>query len=79
MGLSGNVYKILVRKCERKEPLERLGLCENNSKMYLEELGFEVVNKIDVTESGEHSWTVVKRCWLGGGLKRGDGIDQLGD
>jgi N-acetylglutamate synthase-like GNAT family acetyltransferase len=60
MGLSENVCKILVRKCERKEPLERLGLCEDNSKMYLEELGFEVVNKIDVTESVEHSWILVE-------------------
>jgi hypothetical protein len=60
MRLSGNVYKILVTKSERKELLERLGLCEDNSKMYLEEQGFEVANKIDVTESGEHSWSVVE-------------------
>jgi hypothetical protein len=47
-------------KCEGKDLQEGLGLCEDNSKMYLEEEGFEVVNKIDVAESGEHSWAVVK-------------------
>jgi hypothetical protein len=45
MGLSGTAYTISVKKCERKEFLERLGLCEDNSKMYLEALGFEVVKK----------------------------------
>jgi hypothetical protein len=60
MGLSGNAYKILVGKSERKELLESLGLREDNSKMYLEELGFEVVNKIDVTEGAELYWVVVK-------------------
>jgi N-acetylglutamate synthase-like GNAT family acetyltransferase len=68
MGLSGNTYKILVRESERKGLLEGIGLCENNSKMYLEELGFEIVNKIDVTESVEHSWALVKTAltwwWL---------------
>jgi len=54
------VYKILVRKSERKGLLEGIGLCEDNSKMYLGEMGFEVVNKIDVTESVEHSWAVTK-------------------
>jgi len=60
MRSSGNVYKILVRKSERKGLLEEIGMCKDNSKMYLEELGFEFVNKIDVTESVEHSWAVVK-------------------
>jgi len=60
MGLSGNAYKILVGKSERKELLESLGLREDNSKMYLEELGFELGNRIGVTESAEHSWVVVK-------------------
>jgi len=66
MRPSGNVYKILVRKSERKGLLEGIGQCEDNSKMYLQELGFEIVNKIDVTESVEHSWAVVKTmltCW----------------
>jgi hypothetical protein len=40
--------------------MENLVLREDNIKLYLEELGFEVVNKIDVTESAEHSWAVVK-------------------
>jgi len=55
MGLGGNIYKILVNKSEKKGLLEGLDLCEDNSKMYLEELGFDVVNKSDVSENIEHS------------------------
>jgi hypothetical protein len=50
-----NIYKILVNKSEKKGLLEGLDLCEDNSKMYLEELGFDVVNKSDVSENIEHS------------------------
>jgi hypothetical protein len=32
-----------------------MGLSRDNSKIYLEELGFEVVNKTDVIESVEYS------------------------
>ena len=72
MELSGNIYKILASKSERKELLEGLGLHEDNIKIYLEELGFEVVNEIDVR-------AVEKTVLLYDGLNDGEGIDQLGD
>jgi hypothetical protein len=43
MGEGRNVYRVLVRKPERKRPLERPShRCEDGIKMDLREIGWEV-------------------------------------
>jgi hypothetical protein len=59
MGLSGNVYKILVRKYERKDVQEGLGLCGDNSKCISKNKDLKSW-KFDVAESGEHSLALVQ-------------------
>jgi hypothetical protein len=51
MGEMKNVYKILVRKPEEKRPLE-IHRCrwEDNIRMYLSEICWEVVSKMNLAQ-----------------------------
>jgi len=54
-----NAYKILVGKPERKRPLERpMHRWKDNIKMYLREIGWEVVDWIYLTQ-GRNQWQTV--------------------
>jgi hypothetical protein len=68
MGDIRNANKILVRKPEGKRPLGKLiRRWENNSRMYLREVGWEGVDWIHLAQDRDQWWvltTTVMNHWV---------------